>query len=182
MTRRIRTSKPPLPVETLAEPEVIPADPAGEPDAFEDNRAPVALPPRPRRSRALPVVGLALRALVGASFWSLSLRWSDFLSPQALGQMGHFLASFFPPETGAAFLRKTGWATLETLAMSLLGTGLAALFGLLRAVPASLAGGVPAASSSAEPRRVWIARSEATSRDSPTRTPASMSASAMRNT
>lgn len=107
--------------------------------------APQSLPPRPPRSRALPVLGLALLALVGASFWSLSLRWSDFLGPQALGQMGHFLASFFPPETGAAFLRKTGWATLETLAMSLLGTGLAALFGLLLAVPASLAGGVPAA-------------------------------------
>lgn len=107
--------------------------------------APPSLPPRPPRSRVLPVLGLALLVLVGASFWSLSLRWSDFLGPQALGQMGHFLAGFFPPEASGPFLRKTGWAALETLAMSLIGTGLAAAVGLLLALPASLSGGALAA-------------------------------------
>jgi phosphonate transport system permease protein len=84
---------------------------------------------------------LALLALVVASFASLDLRWAEFLGPQALGRMGTFAASFFPPETSAAFLQKTAWATLETLAMSLLGTLLAALAGLVLAIPASRPGG-----------------------------------------
>ncbi len=89
---------------------------------------------------------LALLALVVASFASLDLRWAEFLGPQALGRMGTFAASFFPPETSAAFLQKTAWATLETLAMSLLGTLLAALAGLVLAIPASRPGGA------------WVAR------------------------
>ena len=84
---------------------------------------------------------LALLGLVVASFVSLDLRWAEFLGPQALGRMGGFAASFFPPETSTPFLQKTAWATLETLAMSLLGTLLAALAGLVLAIPASRPGG-----------------------------------------
>ena len=47
------------------------------------------------------------------------------------------MASFFPPETSPAFLAKTWNALLETLAMSALGTLLAAVAGLLLALPAS---------------------------------------------
>ena len=83
---------------------------------------------------------LALLALVVASFASLELRWAEFLGPQALGRMGSFAASFFPPETSGVFLQKTARATLETLAMSLLGTLLAALAGLVLAIPASRSG------------------------------------------
>jgi len=93
-------------------------------------------------SRGLSLLGLALLGLVVASFDSLDLHWAEFLGPQALGRMGRFAASFFPPETSTPFLLKTARATLETLAMSLLGTALAALAGLLLAVPASLQGGV----------------------------------------
>ena len=75
--------------------------------------------------------------LVGASFWSLDLKWGEFLAPDALATMGRFLAGFFPPQTAPAFLAKTGTALMETLAMSALGTLLAACAGLVLALPAA---------------------------------------------
>jgi len=75
--------------------------------------------------------------LIVASFWSLDLRWGEFLAPDAMRRMAIFLASFFPPEVSPAFLSKTGSALLETLAMSALGTLLAAILGLLLALPAA---------------------------------------------
>lgn len=92
-----------------------------------------------RRKGVLLVMGVL--ALVVASFATLPLRWSEFLAPDALAKMGEFGASFFPPETAPAFLNRTFAAALETLAMSLLGTGLAVVFGLLLALPASAHGG-----------------------------------------
>lgn len=79
----------------------------------------------------------AVLALVGLSFWSLDLQWSAFFSAEALRSMGRFLAEFFPPDLSAPFLRRVGWAALETLAMSALGTLLAAFAGLALALPAS---------------------------------------------
>ena len=75
--------------------------------------------------------------LVVASFWSLDLKWGEFLAPDALATMGRFLAGFFPPQTAPAFLAKTGTALMETLAMSALGTLLAACAGLVLALPAA---------------------------------------------
>ncbi len=75
--------------------------------------------------------------LIAASFWSLNLQWREFLAPDAMLKMGQFLMGFFPPETSPAFLAKTWVALLETLAMSALGTLLAAVGGLLLALPAS---------------------------------------------
>ncbi|MEY8875109.1 MAG: PhnE/PtxC family ABC transporter permease [Leptothrix sp. (in: b-proteobacteria)] len=106
-----------------------------------ESTSPVALPARPPARGGWWLLGGVL-ALIGASFWSLDLRWADFLGGEALGKMGAFIASFFPPETAPAFLRKTLGATLETLAMSLLGTLLAAVAGLVLALPASAQGGV----------------------------------------
>jgi phosphonate transport system permease protein len=80
-----------------------------------------------------------LVVLVTASFWSLDLQWSAFLSLDALRSMGRFAGEFFPPDLSAAFVRKVGLASLETVAMSALGTLLAALFGLMLALPASRA-------------------------------------------
>lgn len=80
---------------------------------------------------------LAVVVLVVASFWSLDLQWAAFLSPQALRDMGSFVAEFFPPDLSPAFLQRVGVGALETLAMSALGTLLAAGFGLLLALPAS---------------------------------------------
>ena len=81
--------------------------------------------------------GLLLLCLVGASFLSLDLQWEQFLSRDAMGRMGGFLAEFYPPELGAAFLRKVAIGAWETLAMSALGTLLATLAGLALALPAA---------------------------------------------
>jgi phosphonate transport system permease protein len=75
--------------------------------------------------------------LVGLSFWSLDLQWAAFLSPGAMRGMGRFLAEFFPPDLSAPFLHRVGLAAIETLAMSALGTVLAAVAGLALALPAS---------------------------------------------
>ncbi len=80
---------------------------------------------------------LAVVALVIASFWSLDLQWSQFLSMDAARSMGRFVTEFFPPDTSPAFLRKVALGTWETLAMSTLGTVLAVVGGLALALPAS---------------------------------------------
>jgi phosphonate transport system permease protein len=79
----------------------------------------------------------ALVLLVVASFWSLDLQWAQFLSLEAAQSMGRFLAEFVPPDTAPEFLKKVALGTWETLAMSALGTVLAALAGLALALPAS---------------------------------------------
>ena len=80
---------------------------------------------------------LALLALVVLSFASLDLQWSRFFSRDAVTRMGRFLAELLAPSTETKFLAKLLPATLETLAMSVVGTLLAAIFGLLLALPAS---------------------------------------------
>jgi phosphonate transport system permease protein len=79
----------------------------------------------------------ALLVLVVASFATLNLQWGQFLSLDALRSMGRFLAEFIPPDTSPEFLRRVAVATWETLAMSALGTALAAAAGLLLTLPAS---------------------------------------------
>jgi phosphonate transport system permease protein len=80
---------------------------------------------------------LGIVALVVASFWTLDLQWAAFFSAEAAASMGRFLREFFPPDLSAPFLARVAWATLETLAMSALGTVLAALLGLALALPAA---------------------------------------------
>ena len=81
------------------------------------------------------VVLLAL--LVVLSFWSLDLQWAQFFSRDAMARMGRFTAELLTPATDSAFMAKLMPATLETLAMSVVGTLLAAGFGLLLALPAA---------------------------------------------
>ena len=88
------------------------------------------------RCKACWVVAGVL-GLVVASFWTLDLKWSEFLAPNALVKMAKFIGEFFPPELSAPFLARTGNALMETLAMSALGTLLATLLGLALALPAS---------------------------------------------
>ena len=111
---------------------------------METNRPPAAanevyrLPPPlfDARCRACWLV-VALVVLVGVSFWSLDLQWARFFSADAVSRMGRFLLELLTPSTDARFLAKLLPAALETLAMSAVGTLLAAVFGLLLALPAS---------------------------------------------
>jgi len=75
--------------------------------------------------------------LVALSFWTLDLKWAQFLSSDALRKMARFVGELLHPTGEAAFLQKLLKATLETLAMSALGTLIASVFGLLLALPAS---------------------------------------------
>jgi phosphonate transport system permease protein len=95
------------------------------------------LPPAPhiRRSTIALLAGMVL--LVIASFATLSLQWKAFLTLDAARTTGEFLLGFVPPDLSPAFLKKAALATAETLSMSALGTGVAAVFGLALALPAS---------------------------------------------
>jgi phosphonate transport system permease protein len=100
--------------------------------------APDVLPPRLFDARCTAcwfTAGIAL--LVVASFWSLDLQWAAFFSADAARSMGRFIGEFFPPDLQPDFLRRVGLAAIETLAMSALGTLLAAVAGLALAVPAA---------------------------------------------
>jgi phosphonate transport system permease protein len=96
------------------------------------------LPPRLFDARCKAcwfVAGLIV--LIVASFWTLDLQFGKFFSADAMRRMGKFLAELLNPATDVKFLRKLLWASLETLAMSALGTLLAAILGLFLAIPAS---------------------------------------------
>ena len=79
----------------------------------------------------------AMLVLIGLSFWSLDLKWAQFLSVEAISRMGKFIAELLKPEFGSRFLGKVTVAAVETLAMSALGTLLAVVLGLALALPAS---------------------------------------------
>jgi phosphonate transport system permease protein len=96
------------------------------------------LPPKlfDARCRACWFVSIAL-ALVVASFWSLDLQWARFLSFDALARMRRFVLELLAPNFEREFVAKLLPAAAETLAMSMVGTLLAAVAGLLLALPAS---------------------------------------------
>jgi phosphonate transport system permease protein len=100
--------------------------------------APYRLPPPlfHARCQACWIIAGSL-LLVIASFWTLDLQWGQFLSMDAARSMGRFIGEFFPPDLSPDFLRKVLVASWETLAMSALGTALAAAAGLALALPAS---------------------------------------------
>lgn len=80
---------------------------------------------------------LGLLALVVASFATLPLQWQALFTRDALRTSVEFLQGFAPPDLSPAFLRKTALACAETLAMSALGTVIAALLGIALALPAA---------------------------------------------
>ncbi len=96
------------------------------------------LPPRlfDARCKACWFV-LGVVVLVVLSFWSLDLQWARFLSTGALSKMGRFLAELTQLEGNPRFIQKLLMASLETLAMSAVGTLLAVVLGLALALPAS---------------------------------------------
>jgi phosphonate transport system permease protein len=112
--------------------------PSGRGPAPTAANQPYRLPPPLFDARCLACwFSLGLAVLVAASFWTLDLQWGAFVSAEAVQAMGRFLGEFFPPDFSAPFVRKVLWASAETLAMSALGTLIAAALGLALALPAS---------------------------------------------
>lgn len=80
---------------------------------------------------------LAILLAVAASFIGLGLDFSGLTSPRSLALMADYATGFFPADFSSAHLTSIGRASLETLAMSAIGTLLAALLGLALALPAA---------------------------------------------
>lgn len=83
---------------------------------------------------ALPL--LLIAAVVG-SFAFLQFEASAIFSRDGLEQMAGYASGFLSPDLSPDHLRAISYGALETLAMSAVGTLLAAVFGLLLALPAS---------------------------------------------
>lgn len=88
-----------------------------------------------RRAHALVVMLLLIAAW--ASFAYLALDFGQLFSAEAGAQMLKYVVSFFPPDMSADYVEQTWRGTLETVAISAIGTLLAAALGLLLALPAS---------------------------------------------
>jgi phosphonate transport system permease protein len=82
-------------------------------------------------------VSLLLVGAVLASFAYLRIDFGAVLSGDSLRRMGKFIAEFFAPDLSGPFVAKAAWATLQTLAVSALGTLLAVVAGGVLALPAS---------------------------------------------
>lgn len=95
-------------------------------------------PPSARASpfgwRSLTLL-LALPLAVAASFKGLEIGFSALLTADAMRSIGEFVAGFFPLDLSAEWLAKVAKGTWETLAISIVGTLLAAVAGLLLALP-----------------------------------------------
>lgn len=76
----------------------------------------------------------ALALAVWASFRLLDMDLPALFSHESAASMGQFVASFFPMDLSADWLRRVAVGTWETLAISVVGTLLAALLGLLLAL------------------------------------------------
>jgi len=85
--------------------------------------------------------GLSTLLVLGAVLWMsvayLGLETEGLFSLETIASFGAYVAQFFPPDSSGPFLVKLWSGTLETLAISALSTLLAAIAGLLIAVPAA---------------------------------------------
>ncbi|WP_166360134.1 phosphonate ABC transporter, permease protein PhnE [Pseudomonas akapageensis] len=84
-----------------------------------------------------PVLLLAILATIALSFGFLELDMGNLASTEGLGQMGKYASRFLSPDFSTAHLLNVGRGALETIAMSAMGTLLAAILGLLLALPAA---------------------------------------------
>lgn len=85
----------------------------------------------------VPLVLAVVISVVAVAFAALDLQWQALLSSSGRAQMLDYLLEFFPPDVSSAQLKAIRDGALETLAMSALGTLLAALLGLMLALPAA---------------------------------------------
>ena len=79
--------------------------------------------------------GMATVVGVIASFSYLEIGLKSLLTVEAARSIGEFIAGFFPPDLSADWLAKVGTGIWETLAISIVGTLIAAGAGLLLALP-----------------------------------------------
>jgi phosphonate transport system permease protein len=97
---------------------------------------------------AFPLLGIGLAVLILAvvfsSFYYLAFNPLDLFTVRAMSSIGGFVGRFFPPDLSSGFITKVARGTLETLAISAIATLLAAVFGLLLALPAANRFGRPA--------------------------------------
>ena len=85
-----------------------------------------------------PLLSIALvLAAVWASFAYLDMPLGALFSGAAAGEAAGFVQRFVPPDLSPEFLGRVGFAALETLAISLLSTLIAALAGAALALPAA---------------------------------------------
>jgi len=73
---------------------------------------------------------VALIILVTLSFWSLDMQLYRLFSVEAMQRMGSFVSELMQPNVSLDFLGKLAAAGFETIAMSFVGTLLAALAGI----------------------------------------------------
>jgi len=93
--------------------------------------------PAVRACKRCALVVAALAIAIVASFAYLPLDLSRLFTTDAAGELGRFFVSFFPPDVSSGYLARVARASLETLAVSAVGTALAAGVGLLLALPAA---------------------------------------------
>lgn len=89
-----------------------------------------------RRLGGLASVAAVVAAVVASFAW-LAIDLRGLLGVQERHAMARFVAEFFPPDLSAPFLRQVGFAALQTLAVSLLGTAIPMVLGGLLALPAA---------------------------------------------
>ena len=95
----------------------------------------------PPAARASPfgwrsgLFALTLFVAVTSSFRYLEISLEALLTVEAAASIGEFFASFFPPDLAPEWLARVGGGAWETLAISVVGTLLAAGAGLLLALP-----------------------------------------------
>jgi len=82
-------------------------------------------------------VAAGLAVLVWASAAFLGFDASSIFSAEARSAMLKYAGGFFPPDISPEYLRRVGIGALETLAISAIATLLAAIAGMLLALPAS---------------------------------------------
>ena len=87
--------------------------------------------------------GLLVTAVV-ASFAYLEIDFGALFAADSAASMARFAASFFPPDLDPDFLQKTAYGALQTFAVAMVGTLLAALTGVLLALPAAGRHGIAA--------------------------------------
>jgi phosphonate transport system permease protein len=94
-------------------------------------------PTPPRRSAFGPVAAIVagvLGAAVAGSFVFLDMGLSALFSADTAASLGEFVASFLAPDLSSEWLLKVAKGSWETLAISAIGTLLAAVAGLLLAL------------------------------------------------